>query len=227
MEPWQVHITFLEFAEPDVAAQLRTCVSAEIKNIVIVPLFLFQAGHMKRDIPELVDRFVEENQDIKVAVLDAVGYNKVFAQVLSEKLQMGLCHDSSPRAIVLIGRGNRDKEAQSTFDLIAGQLADAFPGCMMHVGYIAGDGMSWVNVLDELDKQGWHRLYLQPYLWFHGRLTEQLKCQVREWQATHPHMHSVQVGEPLGIEALLVDEMTRRVEEVLRTMSDELLVCGS
>lgn len=223
IQPWQIHIAFLEFAQPDILTQLQACILPEIQMILLVPLFLFQAGHMLQDIPELIDRFIWENPRIKVEMLEAVEYNDVFVRVLTEKLQVDVAHDATgiSRAIVLIGRGNRDKRAQRIFGVIARQLGHAMPGRKIHVGYIAGSGEHWTRVLDRLEQTGVQHLYLQPYLWFHGRLTQELVHQAQEWAACHPRMHSVRIGEPLGLETPLVNEMARRIAQILFDLSNE------
>ena len=51
----QVRLAFLELMQPDLASAAAQLVSAGIDTIRIVPIFLGQGGHLRRDLPLLID----------------------------------------------------------------------------------------------------------------------------------------------------------------------------
>src|SRR6266511_2260869 len=51
----QVCLAFLELMQPDLAGAAAQLVSAGVDTIRIVPIFLGQGGHLRRDLPWLVE----------------------------------------------------------------------------------------------------------------------------------------------------------------------------
>ncbi len=62
-------LAFLEFMQPDLAAAATALVDAGCGALTIVPVFLGQGGHLRRDLPALVDalRVALPAVDIRVA----------------------------------------------------------------------------------------------------------------------------------------------------------------
>lgn len=50
----RVELAFLEFMAPDLAACGADLVAAGCRDIAILPMFIAQGGHLKREVPELV-----------------------------------------------------------------------------------------------------------------------------------------------------------------------------
>lgn len=68
-----VELAFLELMEPrlpDLAARL---LDQGCRDIVIVPVFLAQGGHVRRDLPVMVERLRAAYPDARLTVAPAVG----------------------------------------------------------------------------------------------------------------------------------------------------------
>ena len=212
---WQTSTAFLELAEPDMATGMERCAALGAEVVVLIPLFLFRAGHMKVDIPRAAEQFARTHPAIRVVMLDAVAFNDVFLGVVAHKVRSALGDGVKDTALLLLGRGNRDSEAQAIFERMGEQLRRDFPASQLFVGYLAGSGVAWRVALDDLARAGWRDIHIQPYLWFHGRLTDRLPLQVDEWRKRQPGVQNVRIGEPLGVEAPLVADVARRVSDAL------------
>jgi sirohydrochlorin cobaltochelatase len=51
----QVRLAFLELMQPDLAGAAAQLVSAGVDTIRVVPIFFGQGGHLRRDLPLLID----------------------------------------------------------------------------------------------------------------------------------------------------------------------------
>ncbi|MDQ2963089.1 MAG: CbiX/SirB N-terminal domain-containing protein [Pseudomonadota bacterium] len=51
----QVRLAFLELMQPDLEGAAAQLVSAGVDTIRVVPIFLGQGGHLRRDLPLLID----------------------------------------------------------------------------------------------------------------------------------------------------------------------------
>jgi len=73
-----VRLAFLEFMAPTLAEAIDNAVAAGSSELVVVPVFLAQGGHVKRDLPEIIEaarlRHPDASLDLRPALgeLDAV-----------------------------------------------------------------------------------------------------------------------------------------------------------
>ena len=69
----RVTVAFLEFMEPNLADAVDEAARAGAESIRIVPLFLAQGGHLKRDVPVLVEAAREKHPGCRIELVSAVG----------------------------------------------------------------------------------------------------------------------------------------------------------
>lgn len=83
-----VRLAFLEFMQPDLAAVLDQLAVGGARQIRVVPVFLAQGGHVKRDVPEVVAAACRRHPDISVEVAQALGESEsVLAAMADEVLR--------------------------------------------------------------------------------------------------------------------------------------------
>ena len=68
-----VEIAFLELMTPDLAGAAATLVAGGCTGISVVPIFLGQGGHVRRDLATLVDALRTAHPDIDIRAAPAVG----------------------------------------------------------------------------------------------------------------------------------------------------------
>ncbi|MCU0969302.1 MAG: CbiX/SirB N-terminal domain-containing protein [Rubrivivax sp.] len=68
-----VSLAFLEFMPPDLPAAGRELAGRGCRRIAVLPMFLGAGGHVRRDLPLLVERVRAENPGIRVDLHEAVG----------------------------------------------------------------------------------------------------------------------------------------------------------
>ena len=68
-----VALGFLEFLSPDLEGAVRGLVEDQCDEIVIVPMFLGQGGHLRRDFPPLVAALQHTFPDQVLRVAPSVG----------------------------------------------------------------------------------------------------------------------------------------------------------
>lgn len=205
---------FLELQSPDIPAAIRRLVEQGALDIVAVPIFLFEAGHLRVDIPACL-----ANSEIRVPhavrLLPALGADAGVLPVVRANLDIVGWTGGPQQAIAWIGRGNRDEAAQRTFDSLVGSYCTAHPNALVTTGYLAGTGRTLENALDDAVRAGACIIHVLPYLLFDGWLTTtQLPGRICAWQRTHPRV-DVRVAPHLGWHPALVQLFARRVQEAL------------
>ena len=68
-----VRLAFLEFMTPDLPAAARELAAAGCRGVDIVPLFLGAGGHVRKDLPALVERLHHDHPDVRWRLQPAVG----------------------------------------------------------------------------------------------------------------------------------------------------------
>jgi sirohydrochlorin cobaltochelatase len=68
-----VTLAFLELMDPDLSTAIGDLVAHGCERITIVPVFFGQGGHLRRDLPELIEQCRDSYPDIEIRCSDAVG----------------------------------------------------------------------------------------------------------------------------------------------------------
>ncbi len=68
-----VELAFLEIMEPPLADAVAKLVAAGHKRITVAPLFMAQGGHLKRDLPKILDAIRGDHPGTEIVLLPAIG----------------------------------------------------------------------------------------------------------------------------------------------------------
>ena len=79
-----VELAFLEFMAPD----LSTCVAQLIKQgarkIVILPMFIARGGHLKREVPEMLEVLRSTYPAVEFSLSGAIGEHEKVVQAMAD-----------------------------------------------------------------------------------------------------------------------------------------------
>jgi precorrin-8X/cobalt-precorrin-8 methylmutase len=75
-------IGYLEMVQPDIAAALRRCVEQGANRVLVVPYFLHQGMHIRRDIPQLLRGEAERYPGLRVSLGQPIGLHADLANVM-------------------------------------------------------------------------------------------------------------------------------------------------
>ncbi|CAH2788012.1 MAG: Sirohydrochlorin cobaltochelatase CbiX(small) (EC [uncultured Paraburkholderia sp.] len=68
-----VSLAFLGLMAPDLPTAIGALVADGCSVVTVVPVFLGQGGHIRRDLPEILDRCRVEFSDVEIRCATAVG----------------------------------------------------------------------------------------------------------------------------------------------------------
>jgi sirohydrochlorin cobaltochelatase len=68
-----VELAFLEIMQPSLADAIATLAGAGHTSIAIAPLFMAQGGHLKNDLPKILDGIRARHRGVKLTLLPAIG----------------------------------------------------------------------------------------------------------------------------------------------------------
>jgi sirohydrochlorin ferrochelatase len=77
-----VEHAFLQYVQPALPETLEACIRQGANNIVIVPFFMQAGAHVRRHIPDLVEKAKKRHPGINIAVTDYVGTHPLMAKIV-------------------------------------------------------------------------------------------------------------------------------------------------
>lgn len=68
-----VELAFLEFAEPSLEQTIERLARAGHRVITIAPLFMAQGGHLRNDLPRIIEAIRSDHPGVEIEVLPPIG----------------------------------------------------------------------------------------------------------------------------------------------------------
>lgn len=68
-----VTLAFLEFMQPGLVEAVEALASRGATDVMVVPVFLAQGGHLKRELPEMVAQLRTRHPQLRIDVQPAIG----------------------------------------------------------------------------------------------------------------------------------------------------------
>jgi len=79
-----VQLAFLELMRPALADAVAGMAAEGVTRITLVPLFLAQGGHLKEDLPRLLEDIHHSHPGITIDVTQAIGDSEVLSSAIAD-----------------------------------------------------------------------------------------------------------------------------------------------
>lgn len=83
---WVIAHAFLDLAQPSIPKALSSLVFRS-NDILVLPLFLFAAKHVKKHIPEIITAFRKKHPRAKVTLAKPLGSDEKLLDILDRRLR--------------------------------------------------------------------------------------------------------------------------------------------
>ncbi len=219
---------FLEFASPTIAEGVSRMVERGVGRIVAMPLLLFAAGHVLRDIPAALGAAASGYPGLEVIQAPHLGCCEAIVELSRRRFDeslAGLAHvGREATAVLLVGRGSREASALEEMRRFA-ELRDVADGPNGGWCFLAMARPSLAEGLRRMAASPAQRIVVQPHLLFPGKLYEEVVAAVATQRAADGAKEWV-VARPLGPDPLVVSAIIERVAP-WRAHVDHPVVCRS
>jgi sirohydrochlorin ferrochelatase len=204
---------FLDFAEPTIGQGVALLARAGVQQILAVPLMLLVAGHVRRDIPKALAAAGSDYPRVEIHLTAHLGCSQPLLESSAERFREAVCgspETTEETALVLVGRGNRDVEAQAEMRRFAELRRELTPVARLQTCFLAMARPSLPVALALAAELAEKRIVVQPHLLFPGRLAATIRQAVGAARRNSPEKRWL-LAQPLGPDRLLAGAVRRLV----------------
>jgi sirohydrochlorin cobaltochelatase len=80
----RVELAFLDLMEPTLESAVAGLVAEDIGQITVVPLFLAQGGHLREDLPRLLNAIRRQHPALRIDVTSAIGDSEDLTNAIAD-----------------------------------------------------------------------------------------------------------------------------------------------
>ncbi|MDX2469763.1 MAG: sirohydrochlorin chelatase [SAR324 cluster bacterium] len=210
-----VELCYIEFAEVLLAEGLKNA-AAKAEKVIVVPLILNAAGHVKMEIPQAIEEVRKDFPKISFILAKHIGAVDKVLDVLKRQLTQ-VAHalsqpDPKTTGVILLGRGSSDRIANGEVSKMARWL---YEECDHDLVDIAFTGITFPRLESAVKAQvalGMTQIIVLPYYLFNGRLMERIDAQVDRLNMTYPQI-AFGLGEYFGFEKEIYELVKERIAQ--------------
>jgi sirohydrochlorin cobaltochelatase len=224
---WRIEICFIEFSEITMSEGLRRA-AAGASRVMVIPLILNAAGHVKMDIPQAIDgarlRFsqVQFLYAPHLTACDAIlSIVKRRLKGAMEKLDMP---DPTTTGVVILGRGSSDRQANGEMAKMARWVMEETDHELVDLAFT---GITWPRLEKAVQRQtllGMTQVVVLPYYLFNGTLVERITRQVENLRALYPTVRFASTAY-FGFEREIFELLEERVKDLERNAPASRMPC--
>jgi sirohydrochlorin cobaltochelatase len=184
----RVEVAYIELAKPLVADALDA-IAPETRRLVLVPLFLFAAGHVKNDLPLAVDAARAKFPRTEIVIAPCLGVHPSLVAMAWDRAATAVPEDPAARAktlLLVVGRGSSDPDANGDFSKVARLIGEGRGLFHVESAFLGIAAPKTAQALELVARLRPDRVVVLPYLLFSGRLVAKLEAEVQAFAAQHP-----------------------------------------
>lgn len=216
--PTLVQPAFLEFVEPSILDAAAEMVAQGVEEVLVLPLFLVPASHLKTDVPAAIQHLRLQYPHVTFRYGRHLGITPLLTQILDERLreveQEGGSLDRSQTAVLLVGRGSSDPDANSDVAKVARLFWEGRNFATVEIAFAGLTLPTVESALARCVRLGCRAVVVLPYFLFTGILVKRIMQETADFAARHAAV-DVRCGRHLGVHPNLVEALTVRYRELL------------
>jgi len=189
---------------------------AEGGRLLVLPLILNAAGHVKQDIPQAIASAQERYPKVEFRYGRHLGATDQLLKALRYRLHQAMVELAMPdphtTSVVLLARGASDIEATGEIAKMAHWLYETTRHELVLPAFTDICFPRLEQVVQRLDLLGASQMIVLPYYLFTGRLIKRIQRQVARLAGQYPNRAIVQAGY-IGAHDQLLDLLDLRLRQ--------------
>jgi len=208
---------FLEFARPIIREGLDRLRTRGVDHVLAVPGMLFAAGHVKNDVPSVLNAYAAEH-GIRVDFGRDLGIDPKLLRAASDRIEAALAGAAGgvrreDTLLAVIGRGTSDPDANGNVAKVARMLWEGMGFGWAEVGFSGVAHPRVDALLERAARLGFRRIVVFPYFLFTGVLVRRIYAQADQVALRNPEIDLVKAGY-LNDHRLVVEALVERIQGI-------------
>ncbi len=224
---WSIEVCFIEFSDLTLSQGLCRA-AAHARRVIVVPLILNAAGHVKMDIPQAIDGARLKFPQVQFLYAPPLSACEHLLGVVKRRLKTAMqaldMPDPTTTGVLLLGRGSSDRHANGEMAKMARWLMEESDHELVDVAFT---GITWPRLEKAVQRHsllGMTQVAVLPYYLFNGTLVERIKRQVENLKIQYPTIRFV-LTDYFGFEREIFEVLEQRVGDVKRGAPQALMAC--
>ncbi|EQA44888.1 sirohydrochlorin cobaltochelatase [Leptospira broomii serovar Hurstbridge str. 5399] len=188
----EIRHAYIELAQPEFKIKLREFAQTN-STIIVLPLFLFSAGHTKNDIPLVLDEVGKEFPTVKLIPTNCIGVHPTMLELLHTRASDIINKKEGipkKRGVIIVSRGSSDADANSEFYKLVRLFEESNEYSFVIPSFVGITKPLLSDSLEVAAKLRPEELLILPYFLFGGRLIRSIEEKVELFTDKFPWIKS-------------------------------------
>ncbi|MFC4770237.1 sirohydrochlorin chelatase [Effusibacillus consociatus] len=211
----RLEFAYLELAHPTIGETIDRLAAEGIVHITAVPVILLAAGHVKVEIPHILDEARQRHPQMQIQYGRHLGLHEEVLHILEERLRQAE-HEGQDRqdtTILLVGRGSSDADANGDLYKLARILWERTGVANVENCFIGVTYPDFPTGILRAARTGSSHVIVLPYFLFTGVLIKRMETMLEELSREFANV-TFSLAHYFGYHPKLVDIVIDRIEEV-------------
>ncbi|MBT9477578.1 CbiX/SirB N-terminal domain-containing protein [Polaromonas sp.] len=224
---WRIEVCFIEFSEITMSEGLRRAATGA-QRVLVVPLILNAAGHVKMDIPQAIDGARLKFARVQFLYAPHLAACDPILAIVKRRLKGAMqaldMPDPTTTGVVMLGRGSSDRQANGEMAKMARWLMEETDHELVDLAFT---GITWPRLEKAVQRQsllGMTQVVVLPYYLFNGTLVERITRQVENLKAQYPAIRFTSTAY-FGFEREIFELLEARVNDLKRGAPEFRMPC--
>jgi len=224
---WRIEVCFIEFSEITLSEGLRRAATGA-QRVLVVPLILNAAGHVKMDIPQAIDAARWKFAAVQFLYAPHLTACDAILSIVKRRLKGAMqaldMPDPTTTGVVLLGRGSSDRQANGEMAKMARWLMEETDHELVDLAFT---GITWPRLEKAVQRQsllGMTQVVVLPYYLFNGTLVERIARQVENLKIQYPAIRFTSTAY-FGFEREIYELLEARVNDLKRGLPESRMPC--
>ncbi|VAW94311.1 Sirohydrochlorin cobaltochelatase CbiX(long) [hydrothermal vent metagenome] len=228
---WDISTCYIEFAEIllddglDIVADAATANNSN--KVIVVPLILNAAGHVKMEIPHHINKARERHAHIEFIYAKHLGAGEPILSILKRNLTKALASIEMPdprsTGVIILGRGSSDQFANGELAKMARWLYEKTDHDNIDIAFTGITYPRLETVVQRHSLLGMTQVVILPYYLFTGTLIERIKRQTTRLQQQYPQL-SFALSHYFGFENEIYEILDTRVKQATGELTQSIML---
>lgn len=199
---------FLQFNSPSIADALQHMYHQGVRDIIVQPVMLYEADHVKNDIPEILARFRQDHPHIRLRYGAALGLAPAVIEAAVQVIKPFLKDDCE---ILVVGRGSGDRDVADQVINLCQKLSQQLITPHLRYCYCQDISPAVKTALEQAARSHYADVIVLPFLLFSGHLLAEITRKIDDIAEKYPacHFHK---APPLGSQDSIAEAILARVD---------------